>query len=65
LDQVTEETNDGISEDTLRKVVKIQAWWCTSGIPELRKLRQEDQEFKASLDYTARPCLLKNPIEKK
>jgi hypothetical protein len=26
-------------------------------IPALRKLRQEDQVFKASLGHTVRPCL--------
>jgi hypothetical protein len=26
-------------------------------ISALRRLRQEDPEFKASLDYKARPCL--------
>jgi hypothetical protein len=26
-------------------------------IPELRRLRQEDLEFKANLDYLVRPCL--------
>jgi hypothetical protein len=32
--------------------------WCFSpAIPALRRLRQEDHEFKASLDYTERPCL--------
>jgi hypothetical protein len=28
------------------------AWWCTAVIPALRKLRQEDCEFKAILDYS-------------
>jgi hypothetical protein len=27
------------------------------GIPELRRLRQENCRFKASLDYIAKPCL--------
>jgi hypothetical protein len=30
-----------------------------SVIPTLRRLRQEDQEFKVSLGYIARPCLKK------
>jgi hypothetical protein len=28
-----------------------QAWWYTPVIPALRKLRQEDHEFEASLGY--------------
>jgi hypothetical protein len=31
-------------------------------IPTCRRLRQEDLEFKGSLDYTARPCLKANGI---
>jgi hypothetical protein len=29
-------------------------WWCTPVIPALGKLRQEDHEFEASLDYIVR-----------
>jgi hypothetical protein len=37
-----------------------QTWWCTSIIPVLRLLRQEDSiMFEASLDYISRPCLSK------
>jgi hypothetical protein len=31
-------------------------------IPELRRLRQEDLEFKVSLGYTEKPCLKKKCI---
>jgi hypothetical protein len=32
-----------------------QVWWCTPVIPALRRLRQEDGEFQASLDHRVRP----------
>jgi hypothetical protein len=35
------------------------AWWHTLVIPALRRLRQENCEFKSSLGYIARPCLKK------
>jgi hypothetical protein len=38
----------------LRKKTESQVWWCMPVIPELRKLRGEDVEFKASLSYTVR-----------
>jgi hypothetical protein len=31
-----------------------------SVIPAVRRLRQQDREFKASLDYTARPPISKS-----
>jgi hypothetical protein len=36
-----------------------QAWWRTPVIPAPRRLRQENQEFHASLGYFARACLKK------
>jgi hypothetical protein len=41
----------------LTKLVVKARWWDISTIPALRRLRQKDREFKASLGYTARPCL--------
>jgi hypothetical protein len=40
-------------------------WWYTSIIPAVRRLRQEDLEFKASLGYTAKPCLKKENKKKR
>jgi hypothetical protein len=45
------------------------AWWCTSVIPALKRLRQEDplfilghNEFKSSLAYITSPCLKQTSI---
>jgi hypothetical protein len=40
-------------------------WWYTYAIPALRRLRQEDLKFKASLGYTARPHLKRKKERKK
>lgn len=36
-------------------VSNVHAWWHTSVITALRRLRQEDKVFKASLDCVASP----------
>jgi hypothetical protein len=35
------------------------ACWCIPISPALGRLRQENCKFKASLDYTEKPCLRK------
>jgi hypothetical protein len=38
--------------------------WCIPVIPILKKLRQEDQKFQASLGYTLRPYLKQQQLQK-
>jgi hypothetical protein len=35
-------------------------WWYIPVIPALRRLRQKDHNFKASLGQTVKPCLKNN-----
>jgi hypothetical protein len=35
------------------------SWWSTPVIPVLGRQRQEDPEFKVSLNYIVRPCINK------
>jgi hypothetical protein len=39
-------------------------WWCTSIIPALERLRQENCEFKACLAFLVRACLKKKKKKK-
>jgi hypothetical protein len=42
-----------------------QSWLHKPIIPALRRLRQENHEFKFSLGYKARPCLKQNKNQRK
>jgi hypothetical protein len=39
-----------------RSELLSQEWWHTPVILAFGRLRQEDREFEASMDYTERPC---------
>jgi hypothetical protein len=41
----------------VKNKTRCQAGWCTSVIPALERLRQEDCDLKASQGNIARPCL--------
>jgi hypothetical protein len=40
-------------------------WWFTPVIPALRRLRQDNHEFKVILGYVTRSCLKKEEEEEK
>jgi hypothetical protein len=45
------------------KIISHWVWWGTPVSPALRRLKQEDHKFKATLDYIVRPCLRKTNNE--
>jgi hypothetical protein len=47
-----------VPTNCLMRVLSL-AQWPTPAILALRRLRQEDHKFQASLDYIARSCLKK------
>jgi hypothetical protein len=50
-----------INDTQLKKLIN-QAWWHTPVIPALRRLRQKDHKFEASLCYIAKLCFKKPNI---
>jgi hypothetical protein len=54
--QITINENKNLSCYSLKRKEKPYSWmwWGTLGIPALRKLRWEENKFKASLGYTMR-----------
>lgn len=46
-----------VPEKRIESMYLSKVWWPMPVIPALRKVRQEDWEFGASLNYTVRPCL--------
>jgi hypothetical protein len=49
--------SDVIPSHLLNVYLTWTLWWCMPVILALQRMRQEDCEFKVSLNYTARPCL--------
>jgi hypothetical protein len=45
--------------------ISQQRWWLSSIIPALGRLKQEDHEFEASLNYIVRPCFKTKRKERK
>jgi hypothetical protein len=53
-----------VTRVTFKSQLEAQVWWYTPVISALGRLRQEDCESKASLEYIVRPYLKKKKKKK-